>query len=73
MTRPKTITSDLRCPVCGALGKAAWEDDERRSGPKHNLFRRVLSVSHGFSIDLTNDGRTEPRIRCIHCDYVVPM
>jgi hypothetical protein len=71
VTRPK-IFSTLRYPICGDVGKVEREDDERSPGSRCVLMRCVVSVSRGFSIDLTDQGLTQPRIRCIHCDYIVP-
>jgi len=62
VTRPK-IFSTLRSPICGNAGKAEWDDDERSPGSRY-VLSRVVSVSHGLSIDLTDQGLTEPHIRC---------
>jgi hypothetical protein len=65
------FTVPLKCPNCGQVGSAVWEEDDGHTKGQ-NAPRKLLRLSNGFH---TEKGRThsgDPIIVCDPCDEIQP-
>ena len=69
MTRRKFIT-DLKCPNCGQLGGAVWEENDtsHKDGPQSQL----LALNGDFHKEQGRAVFGGPIIVCTKCDEIHP-
>jgi hypothetical protein len=70
MNERERFTVAIRCPDCGQVGSAAWEEnaaDSRQRG----VHRELILLSNGFHRSRQRGQSGDPGIICDRCDAML--
>jgi len=67
MNQRERFTVAIRCPDCGQVGSAAWEENAA-DNRQHGVHRELILLSNGFRRSRQRGLSGNPRIICDRCD-----